>query len=66
MARKESVTKKIISDGAFELLREQGTELSIPQVKAMFNTKFKNVVIDVKSMYRPEDFADENYCYWSF
>jgi len=24
MARKESVTKKIISDGAFELLREQG------------------------------------------
>lgn len=27
MARKESVTKKIISDGAFELLREQGTEM---------------------------------------
>ena len=27
MARKESVTKKIISDGAFELLREQGIEM---------------------------------------
>ena len=27
MARKESVTKKIISEGAFELLREQGTEM---------------------------------------
>lgn len=27
MARKESVTRKIISDGAFELLREQGIEM---------------------------------------
>ena len=27
MARKESVTRKIISDGAFELLREQGTDM---------------------------------------
>lgn len=27
MARKESVTKKIINDGAFELLREQGVEM---------------------------------------
>ena len=27
MARKESVTKKIISDGAFDLLREQGIEM---------------------------------------
>lgn len=27
MARKESVTKKILSDGAFELLREQGAEM---------------------------------------
>ena len=51
---------------AFLVKHAEFEALSIPEVKAMFNTKFKNVVIDVKSMYRPEDFADENYCYWSF
>lgn len=51
---------------AFLVKHKEFRELSIPQVKSMFNTKFKNVVIDVKSMYRPEDFDDENYCYWSF
>ena len=51
---------------AFLVKHKEFTELSIPEIKSMFNKKFKNVVIDVKSMFRPEDFAEENYTYWSF